>query len=291
MTYEKIQVRKMTPRIGAYISGVNLADGVDDQTLQEIKNALWENQVIFFRDQDMTIEQHKKFGRLFGDLHTHPASPMAPEGHPDVLTIHADKDSTRIAGEAWHTDVSCDAEPPMGSILRLHTVPESGGDTMFSSMYAAYDALSDTMKDFLKGLTAVHSGERVYRRSYGYTKGHRSDVGDTFPEHEHPVIRTHPDTGRQTLFVNSGFTSHIKGFHPSESEMLLSYLYAHIARPEFHCRFRWEPGSIAFWDNRCAQHHALWDYYPNVRSGYRVTIKGDRPYFKEDSPVKKTAAA
>lgn len=291
MSSSKLQVRKVTPYLGAEISGVNLAEGVDAETLQQIKEALWENQVIFFRDQDMTLDQHKDFGRLFGELHTHPASPMAPEGHPDVLTIHADEKSTRVAGEAWHTDVSCDAEPPMASILRLHTVPPVGGDTLFASMYAAYDALSPTMKEFLSGMTAIHSGEHVYRGRYGYKKGHRSDVGETFPENEHPIIRTHPETGRQALFVNSGFTTRIVGLEKNESDALLKFLFDHIARPQFHCRFRWQPNSIAFWDNRCTQHYAMWDYFPQVRSGYRVTVKGDRPFFRREGHPGQTKAA
>ncbi len=290
MSYQKIRVQKVTPRIGAEIFGVDLAQPLDNETFREIRAALLENQVIFFRDQDITLDQHKDFGRLFGELHIHPAAP-SPEGHPEILRIHGDANSKRVAGEGWHTDVSCDAEPPMGSILRMHTVPESGGDTMFSSMYAAYDALSQPMKDFLTGLTAVHSGEHVYRNRYEYKGGQRDDTRKAFPVNEHPVIRTHPETGRQSIFVNSGFTSHIPQLSSRESEALLAYLYAHCARPEFHCRFRWEAGSIAFWDNRCAQHHALWDYFPNVRSGYRVTIQGDRPFFRAQTPERTALAA
>lgn len=290
MIYEKIKVRKVTPRIGAEIFGVDLAKPLDEAVFNEIHAALLENQVIFFRDQDISLDQHKDFGRRFGELHIHPASP-APEGHPEILTIHADANSKRVAGEAWHSDVSCDAEPPMASILRIHTVPESGGDTMFASMYAAYDALSDPMKQFLSGLTAIHSGEQVYRGYYQYDQGQREDTRKAFPTHEHPVIRTHPETGRQSIYVNSSFTVNIPSLTRQESDALLSFLYAHCARPEFHCRFRWEPGSIAFWDNRCTQHHALWDYYPNVRSGYRVTIKGDRPFHRAERPRKKAMAA
>jgi taurine dioxygenase len=279
MRYDLIRVRRLTPRIGGEISGVDLSRPLDDATCREIRAALLEHQVVFFRDQDITLEQHKDFGRRFGELHVHPASP-SPQGHPEVLRIHGDANSKRVAGEAWHSDVSCDAEPPMGSILRLHTVPEVGGDTLFSSMYAAFDALSPAMKDFLSGLNAIHSGEHVYRGRYEYSSGQREDTQTAFPQSEHPVIRTHPETGRQALFVNYGFTTRIVGLEPRESDALLRFLFDHCARPEFQCRFRWEAGSIAFWDNRCVQHHAIWDYYPQVRSGYRVTIKGDRPFHR-----------
>lgn len=290
MSYEVIKVRKLTPRIGGEISGVDLSKPLDDKTFREIKAALLENQVIFFRDQDITLDQHKDFGRRFGELHVHPAAP-APEGHPEILRIHGDANSKRVAGEAWHSDVSCDLEPPMGSILRLHTVPETGGDTLFSSMYAAYDALSQPMKDFLSGLTAIHSGEHVYRNRYEYNSGQREDTQKSFPQSEHPVIRTHPETGRQALFVNYGFTTRIVGLPQQESEALLAFLFDHCARPEFQCRFKWEVGSIAFWDNRCAQHHAIWDYFPQVRSGYRVTIKGDRPFYRAGTPERSALAA
>jgi taurine dioxygenase len=290
MTYQTIRVRKVTPRIGAQISGVDLAKPLDDRTFREIKAALLEHQVIFFRDQDITLDQHKDFGRRFGELHVHPAAP-SPEGHPEILRIHADEKSKRVAGEGWHSDVSCDAEPPMGSILRLHKVPSCGGDTLFSSMYAAYDALSPQLKEMLYGLTAVHSGEHVYRGRYDYAAGSREDTKKAFPVSEHPVIRTHPETGRQALFVNSGFTTHIKDLPRRESEALLQFLYAHCARPEFQCRFQWDVGSIAFWDNRCTQHHAMWDYFPEVRSGFRVTIAGDRPFFRANTPEKRSMAA
>ncbi len=290
MSYQKLRVRKLTPRIGAEVFGVDLAQPLDNETFREIRDALLENQVIFFRDQDITIDQHKDFGRRFGELHIHPAAP-SPEGHPEILRIHGDANSKRVAGEGWHTDVSCDAEPPMGSILRLHTVPDTGGDTLFASMYAAYDALSQQMKDFLAGLTAIHSGEQVYRGRYEYDGGQRDDTRKSFPVNEHPVIRTHPETGRQSIYVNASFTSHIPQLSRRESDAVLGYLYAHCARPEFQCRFRWEVGSIAFWDNRCAQHHALWDYFPNVRSGNRVTIKGDRPFYRAQTPERTAIAA
>ncbi len=202
----------------------------------------------------------------------HPASPHAPAGHPEILTIHADENSKHVAGEEWHSDVSCDPEPPLGSILYLTEVPPEGGDTLFASMYAAYDKLSPPIKHLVEGLTAIHDGEPVYRGRFGYDAG-----GKAFPKAEHPVVRTHPVTGRKALFVNRNFTTGLKGLSRLESDALLEMLYRHAETPEFQCRFRWQAGSVAFWDNRCAQHHAMWDYFPQRRHGYRVTIKGDRP--------------
>jgi len=240
-----------------------------------VHDALIENQVIFFRDQHLTPEQHKAFGRLFGDLAVHPAAPALLAGHPEILVIHADEKSKHVAGESWHSDVSCDPEPPMGSILYMHELPPVGGDTLFASMYAAYEALSDPMKRWLEGMTAIHRGEHVYRGRYGV-----ADAGKQFPEAEHPVIRTHPVSGRKALFVNRTFTTRIPQLRRHESDAVLRMLYEHIETPEFQCRFRWQVDSIAFWDNRCAQHHAMWDYFPQRRHGHRVTVKGDRPFYR-----------
>jgi taurine dioxygenase len=234
-----------------------------------------EHGVIFFRDQDISREQHKAFGRLFGELHCHPAAP-GPEGHPEILTIHADEKSKFSAGQGWHSDVSCDEEPPMGSILRLETVPATGGDTLFSNMYAAYEALSDRMKNMITGLSAVHSGQHVYKGRYNVSS---DKMVREYPESTHPMVRTHPVTKKPALFVNSGFTTHIVGMKPKESKAILEHLYQHIALPDFQCRFKWQTNSIAFWDNRCMQHHAVFDYWPNVRHGERVTVAGDKPYF------------
>lgn len=275
MGNEIIDVRKVTPRIGAEVSGIDLRHPLGNQAYQEIHDALMENQVLFFRDQHLSLDEHLALGRSFGELHIHPGSP-APEGLPEVLIIHADADSKRIAGERWHSDVSCDEEPPMGSILHLETVPESGGDTLFASMYAAYEALSAPMREFLSGLTATHDGEPVYRGRYA-DRG-VDDTGKAYPNAVHPVVRTHPVTGRKALYVNSIFTVRINELTQPESDNLLAFLHAHATQPQFQCRFRWRPHSVAFWDNRCVQHLALWDYYPQVRSGYRVTIKGDRPF-------------
>ena len=270
-SFQCIEVNPLTPNIGAEITGVDLSTPLDDQTFRELHSAFKMHSVLFFRDQNLDHDSQKAFGRLFGDLAIHPAI-AAPEGHPEIVPIHADKDSTVIQGERWHSDVSCDEEPPLGSILYLHTVPEIGGDTLFSSMYAAYDALSDRMKTYLDGLTARHDGEEQYRGRYD------SDDGDKrYPACNHPVIRIHPETGKKCLFVNPIFTTKINELPRLESDAVLKMLHEHCSKEDFQVRFRWQEGSVAFWDNRCVQHLALWDYYPHTRSGFRVTVKGDRP--------------
>ena len=271
--YASIRVEKLTPVIGAEISGVDLARPLGEMQAEEIRRALAENLVVFFRDQKVTPEQHLAFGRLFGDLHVHPAAPHV-EGVPELMIIRADRNSTRANGEDWHSDVSCDAEPPMGSILRIVECPPSGGDTLFASMYAAYDALSERMKAYLDGLSAVHDGEHVYRGTYANLGVADKDV---YPRSEHPVVRTHPVTGRKALYVNRIFTTRIVGLPREEGEAVLAFLLAHIESPLWQCRFRWRPDSMAFWDNRAAQHRAMWDYWPHTRSGFRVTVKGERP--------------
>ncbi|HVY17317.1 MAG TPA: TauD/TfdA family dioxygenase [Rhodopila sp.] len=272
--YETIRLDKLTPIIGAEISGVNLAEPVPNHQMHEIHRALAENCVIFFRDQHMSPEQHLAFGRNFGPLHVHPAAPSAP-GHPELMVIKADKNSTRANGEGWHSDVSCDEEPPMGSILYIQQCPPRGGDTLFSNMYAAYEALSDRMKTYLEGLTALHDGEESYRGTY---KNLGVEDKPVYPKAEHPVIRTHPVTGRKSIYVNRGFTKRILGIPRDESQAILNYLWDLAEDPLFQCRFRWSENAVAFWDNRCVQHRAMWDYWPHTRSGFRVTVAGDKPY-------------
>ncbi len=272
-----LRIEPVTPLIGAVVSGVDLSRPLSDNELGAVRQALLDHLVIFFRGQDLTIGQHKAFGRQFGELHVHPARDRnGIEGHPEILYLDAGPDTTRVNGDDWHSDVSCDAEPPMGSILRLFEVPPSGGDTLFASMYAAYDALSEPMKAFLGGLSALHDGGPNY-----IDRARRAGVykpGKVFPANVHPVVRTHPETGRKALFVNRIFTQEIVGLPREESRAVLDFLFRHIAEPGFQCRFRWEKDSVAFWDNRCALHHAMWDYWPHRRRGYRVTIAGDRPY-------------
>ncbi|MCJ1960652.1 TauD/TfdA dioxygenase family protein [Novosphingobium mangrovi (ex Hu et al. 2023)] len=270
MSYETIDVRPVTKRIGAEIFGVDLTKPLGNQTYAEIREALLKHQVVFFREQEIDHEAHLAFGQAFGKFHTHSAVKGLPD-HPHIVQIHADADSKYIAGDNWHSDLSCDPEPPMGSILYMHTMPEDGGDTLFSSMTAAYEALSEPMKRFLEPLTAVHDANPVYKAIF-------PDIDKQYECNTHPVIRTHPETGRKLLFVNSSYTTKINELSKTESDAVLKCLYEHVKDPNFQVRFRWRPHSIAFWDNRCTQHFAVWDYFPETRSGYRVTIAGDRPF-------------
>jgi taurine dioxygenase len=274
MSFETITVTPVTPRIGATVEDIALGEPLTNRQVDELHRALAEHQVLFFRGQPMDEEAHKRLGRYFGELHIHPNIP-GPEGHPEILPIHADANAKRINGEYWHSDVSCDEEPPLGSILYLHTVPTYGGDTLFASQYAAYDALSPRLKAYLEGLTATHSGDHVYRRTNALIG--RSSEGKVFPQATHPVVRTHPVTGRKALYVNRTFTTHINDLPEQEGRAILNYLCEHSTREEFQVRFNWQSHSVAFWDNRAVQHMAIWDYYPQVRSGRRVTIKGGRP--------------
>jgi len=270
MPYETIEVTRLTPHIGAEIAGVDLSRPLGNRQFQEVHDALMENLVVFFRDQRLTTDQQKDFARHFGKLAVHPVAPR--EGaDPEVTMIHADANSKHVAGEDWHTDMSFTAVPPMGSILYLTELPPVGGDTLFASMYAAYDRLSEPMKKFLAGLTAIHDGEPTFG-ARGLVPRH----GDRFAQTAHPIVRTHPVTGRKLLYVNQEFTTRIDGLGKAESDAILQLLFRHIETPELQCRFRWRKNSVAFWDNRCAQHHAVWDYYPQRRHGTRVTIEDDR---------------
>jgi len=275
MNTVRLELRKTTPKCGAEVLGVDLSRPLDDVQIDALRSALAEHCVLFFRNQKMTPEQQKAFGRRFGELHLHPAWPRLLEGHPEIMEIYADADSKRIAGEDWHSDVSCDPEPPLGTILYMLEVPAEGGDTLFASMYAAYEALSKPMQRMLEGMTALHDGETTYRGRY---EGMQEAA--SYPSAEHPVIRTHPVSGRKALFVNRIFTRRILQLEKHESDAVLEMLFRLVETPELQCRFRWQPGSVAFWDNRCAQHHALWDYYPQRRRGLRVTIKGERPVYR-----------
>jgi taurine dioxygenase len=273
--YESITVDKLTPIIGGEIGGVDLR-APSNRQMDEIHRALAENLVIFFRDQHLSQEQHLDFGRKFGELHIHPAAPAEP-GHPELMVIHADKDSPRANGEGWHSDVSCDVEPPMGSILYMTEVPpEGGGDPLFANTYRAYETLSEPIRKMLQGLTALHDSSKAH-----YYRVKATDrEAMKFPNAEHPVVRTHPVTGKQGLYVNRGFTLRIPQLKKNESDALLEMLYRHSETPEFQCRFKWRPNSVAFWDNRCAQHHAMFDYFPHRRYGHRVTVCGDKPFYR-----------
>ena len=275
MGYRTISVAPTTPHLGAEIGGVDLRRPVPEEQADELRRALAEFHVIFFRDQVIDHDAHKALARHFGQIHVAPSTAAwAVPGHPEVTRIHADAQSQYVAGEDWHSDMTCDPEPPLGSILYLPVVPPTGGDTVFSNMHLAFEALSPGMKDYLLKLSATHDGARVF--------GAIAPPGTAFPVSSHPAVRTHPVTGRPALFVNKQFTARLDGVPKDEGQAVLAFLVQHVQRPEFQCRFQWRAHSIAFWDNRSVQHSAIWDYFPQTRSGYRVTVKGDRPFLRSD---------
>ena len=271
-------VEPLTPTIGAEIGNIDLARVLPAQTLSALRAALLQWKVIFFRDQDLTTEQHLAFARQFGDLEVHPFSASKP-GYPEVLDITHDQKS-RGRENMWHTDVTWRIEPSLGSILRSHEVPSVGGDTLFCDMGAAYDGLSEALKARLEGKFARHTMgfyERVLRKR-GATDEQIAETYREFPPVEHPLVRIHPETGRTGLYLHPDFIRHVVGVTDEESTELLAQLYAQSRVPEYQCRFRWKRNSIAFWDNRATQHYAVSDYFPAVRRMERVTVKGDRPY-------------
>jgi len=270
-----IEVRPYAPNLGAEVRGVTLADGVSAAQFDEIRRAFLDYKVLFFRGQaEIPPQRHIEFGRMFGELHSHPAAPgMA--GHPEIFEIHAHRDSKIANGEFWHSDVSCDEIPPLGTMLQLHILPPCGGDTMFSDMVAAWESLSAPLQNMLRDLTATHESEHVYRGRYA-DRG-QSDNDISCPSAVHPVVRTHPDTGRQALYVNRTFTTRINELSEQESARVLDLLFDHCEQIDFQIRFRWALNDMAFWDNRCCMHRAIWDYWPEERKGRRVTIRGDRP--------------
>ncbi|MER7741936.1 TauD/TfdA family dioxygenase [Streptomyces sp. NPDC096538] len=268
--YDTISVAPITPLLGAEVTGLDLSLELTPQQEKELKHAFHAHHVLVFRDQDITPEQHKRFARVFGELH--PVA-LAPEGSdPYILDIKANKESRNVAGNGWHADGTADPEPSLGSMLYITTMPEggSGGDTLFANMHLAYELLSPAMRSFLDGLTALHDGALPWTAA-GQTPPAEYDV----PRTEHPVVVRHPETGDKLLFVNAPYTSHITQLSRAESDALLGMLYAHVARtPLLHCRVRWHERTLVFWDNRSVQHHAIWDYFPHTRQGRRVAIDG-----------------
>ena len=273
--YKFIDAKPFAPNLGADIYGVDLSKPIPEEQFVEIHQAFLDYQVLFFKDQDVIPpDQHILFGKRFGPLHAHPAAPTM-KGFPEIFEIHATKDSKIANGEFWHSDVSCDDEPPLGTMLQIHIAPPCGGDTMFSNMYLAYDNLSTPIKKMIDGLTALHSSEHIYKGRYS-DRG-KSDQDIYCPEAVHPVVRTHPETGKKALFVNRTFTTRINELSEMESTSVLEILFQHAEHIDYQIRFRWSLNDMAFWDNRCCMHRAIWDYWPEERKGRRVTIKGDRP--------------
>ena len=281
MRNTKIDVRPLSPAIGAEIAGVDLSKPLDDGTYETLHSALLEHLVIFFRDQAMTPDQQVAFAERFGPIEDpHPVFDKLEE-NPKVTVLET-LGETGIYNDTWHTDVTFKPRPAMGTILLGREVPACGGDTLFASLYAAYDALSDRMKDFLQGLTATHD----FLYAFGNTVMRKSgperyvELKKEYPSVSHPVIRSHPETGRPMLFVNETFTVKINELSDPESAALLTMLVNHVKRPEFQVRFRWRNGSLAFWDNRCTQHYAAKDYLPHHRLMHRITLLGDAPFYK-----------
>jgi taurine dioxygenase len=271
------EVNRLSPTIGGELLGVDLREDLTSEIKELIYEALLIYKVIFFRDQDLTTDQHIHFSKNFGDLEVHPFAPFK-EGYPEVLKItHNEKSPGRE--NLWHSDVTWRKEPSLGSVLRMLEKPENGGDTLFSDMYAAYDDLSDEVKQRLEGAVAVHDfvGFRKRLIKEGKTPKEIDAFNKKFPMPEHPVFRTHPDTGKKVIYVNRAFTQYIKGWEENESKDMLDFLYSRASTPEYQCRFAWENNSIAFWDNRACQHYANSDYWPQIRRVERVTIVGDRP--------------
>lgn len=282
-TFRRIEVNPIAGALGAEIRGVDLGEPLDDDTFAEIHQAFLDHLVIFFRDQQLSPERQKAFGLRFGSLNVHPyVKPL--DGHPEVMKIVKEKEDRANFGGGWHSDMSFLDEPCLGTILYALDAPAYGGDTLFANMYLAYDRLSSGMKTMLEGLTAIHSAASQYgphgesAQNNAKRKGMEVAVTDEArAESEHPVVRTHPETGRKCLYVNEPFTVKFKGMTRRESKPLLEFLYKHATQEEFTCRFRWSRGAVAFWDNRCTQHYALNDYHGQRREMNRVTVNGDRP--------------
>jgi taurine dioxygenase len=287
------RARPLTARIGAVIEGADLSRATSDDEIAALREALLAHQVLFFEDQHLTPVQHRNFAARFGALHTHPLYPGVPEV-PElfVLDNHA---ANPTDNDVWHTDVTFIETPPLASILYARQLPPTGGDTLWSNMRAAFEALSPAMRDMLSPLDATHDfakgfpADGVVARNEGAQK-HAAAVAAN-PPVRHPVVRTHPETGADGLFVNETFTSRIEGLTPKESEAILSLLFAHIQRPDFVVRWRWTPNAVAFWDNRVTQHYAVSDYLPHRRVMNRATVLGDRPFHASRKAAPVSAAA
>ena len=269
-----LEIKRITPKLGAEISGVDLAS-LDEEGVAQIKAAFAEHLVLVFRDQPLEREALKSFGRKFGSLQTHPAKTLLGNpGDPEIFTINITAQTHVANGEIWHTDLSCEPNPPLASALLIRQVPEGGGgDTLFANMQEAFAHLSEPVQALLRQLTAFHDGFKDLE-AYGY----EAKPGDEYPQASHPVVPIHADTGREVLFVNEAFTAHINELSKAESAALLNMLYRHIERDtRVHCRVAWEPNTLVMWDNRAVHHHAVWDYYPQTRRGERVTVAGVVP--------------
>ena len=277
MRNSRIEVRPIAGAIGAEIHNVDVGADLDEGTVGDIRQALLDHCVIFFRDQKLDVARHKVFTRRFGEIFIHP-NYKGTQADPEIIVITREPGDKKIVGEDWHTDTTMMPEPPMGAILYAIEVPPYGGDTLFANQYLAYETLSDGMKKMLSGMRALHSdrmvaGPQANKNAFRATKV-REDAEWRETVSAHPVVLTHPETGRKLLYVNASYTVGFEGMTEAESKPLLGYLLEHGHRPEFTCRFRWETGSIAFWDNRVCKHLAIHDAGPFRRVMRRTQIAG-----------------
>ncbi len=273
-----MEIKKLTGHIGAEVLGVDLSKDLSAPVIADIRQALLDNLVIFFRDQTLEPEQQILFAERFGEISKSPVY-QTLETHPKIMPVIKEVKDKDIIGDTWHTDETFQATPPLGSMLYAREIPSLGGDTLFANLYMAYDRLSAELKKQLEGLRAIHSNDFLstnaqHRNSTRSTKL-LEDIGKI--NTSHPVIRTHEETGRKLLFVNQPFTFCFEGMTRDESLPLLQYLYQQSGKPELTCRFRWQPGSMAFWDNRCTMHYAINDYPGYRREMHRITIQGSVP--------------
>jgi taurine dioxygenase len=273
-----LEVRPIAGNIGAEVHGVDLSKDLDDDTVADIRKAWLDHCVIFFRDQDLPPARFLAFARRFGNVVEYPFV-KSIEGFPEIIpVIKLEHERTNFGG-IWHSDTSYLEAPPMGTMLVARETPPRGGDTMFANAYMAYETLSDGMKRLLDGLVAINSSAKADASRTREDRVKASMRPDAKKEYigEHPVVRTHPETGRKALYVNVGHTLRFKDMSEEESASILSYLFQHQIRAEFTCRFAWQPGSLAFWDNRCALHYPVNDYHGFRRVMHRITLAGDKP--------------
>ena len=276
--YHTISVRPIGAALGAEVSGIDWTRPLPVEQIAEIRTAIGDNLVLVFRDQPLDRAAHKQFGRAFGTLHCHALARNRAgdqDFDPEVLAWKTDRNSRYTAGEGWHADVTCDANPIWLSMLRITRLPEcGGGDTLFANMHLAWDLLSAPLQTMLLGLDAVHDGALPWTQAYGVAP----PQGQDFARNTHPVVARHPYTGRPYLNVNSGFTTAIVGLQPAESSALLQMLFRHVeSLVQIHNRIGWSPDTMVVWDNRAVQHRAVWDYYPHQRWGERVSVLIDQP--------------
>lgn len=270
----RFALRPLSPVIGAQVDDVDLREPLDDDLYDQLHRALLEWKVLFFRDQHVTGAQHRAFAARWGELEVHP---FLPAGETPEVVRFAKGPDARGFENVWHSDVTWREIPSLGSVLRAVEVPPAGGDTLFADMACAYDNLPVDVRDRVDGLVAVHDFTRTFGQGIS-DPDELARMQERYPAVEHPVVRTHPETGRKLLYVNRVFTSHIVGMDPGESDALLELLCEQARVPEFQCRFKWARDSIAFWDNRAVQHYAASDYFPDVRVMERATIVGDKPF-------------